>query len=52
MHGDGLGLDPARGLGDEVHAGSGAALVALILFVLILGITIVQTRLGRRYEWL
>ena len=26
--------------------------VAFVLFVLILGVTIVQTRIGRRYEWL
>jgi ABC-type sugar transport system permease subunit len=29
-----------------------ASAVALILFVLILGVTLVQTRIGRRYEWL
>lgn len=29
-----------------------ASAVALVLFVLILGVTIVQTRIGRRYEWL
>ncbi len=29
-----------------------ASAVALILFILILGVTIVQTRIGRRYEWL
>ncbi len=29
-----------------------ASAVALILFILILGVTVVQTRLGRRYEWL
>jgi multiple sugar transport system permease protein len=29
-----------------------ASAVAFVLFVLILGVTIVQTRIGRRYEWL
>jgi ABC-type sugar transport system permease subunit len=29
-----------------------ASAVALILFVLILGVTLVQTRIGRRFEWL
>jgi multiple sugar transport system permease protein len=29
-----------------------ASAVALILFILILGVTAVQTRIGRRYEWL
>jgi ABC-type sugar transport system permease subunit len=29
-----------------------ASAVALILFVLMLGLTLVQTRIGRRYEWL
>ena len=28
-----------------------ASAVALVLFLLILGVTIVQTRIGRRYEW-
>ncbi len=29
-----------------------AGAVAFVLFVLILGVTLVQTRIGRRYEWL
>jgi multiple sugar transport system permease protein len=29
-----------------------ASAVALILFLAILAVTIVQTRIGRRYEWL
>ena len=29
-----------------------ASAVAFILFLLILAITLVQTRIGRRYEWL